>query len=111
MAKKTDGSMDQDYVNSFGKPPRWLTKKVQIKMASIKTQTELQELLVGVTTIPNSLNQNNTMTNSTWYPTFVPETVLNEIIDESSFSNDHVAMLKEGYKSFFNTLGKDNLRG
>ena len=108
MVSKSDGELDTDYINSIQKPPEWIIKRAMDKFKNFHTQAEIQEMLVGVAMTPDGvkIGQNDSISKTKWRPTYVPEEVLDDAINNQTFGNEQLVALKIGYRQFFESLGK-----
>ena len=105
---ETPQKVNLEYTNQFTDPPLWVIQKAKKKFHEIKSQSELQEMLVSVALTPDGVNSNdnNDHSKSQWSPTYVAEEVLDEIIREERFEEDQLIALKVGYRRFFDSIGK-----
>ena len=103
---KENGEMNVEYINSIQKSPKWVVEKAKEKFQKFTSQAEIQEMLVGVTMTPEGVNDDTSISKTKWRPMYVPESVLDQAINNQIFGQEQIVALKIGYKKFFDSLGK-----
>ena len=106
---KENGEIDREYINSIQKSPKWIIERAIEKFKNFSTQAEIQEMLIGVTLMPDNEMDNGSISKTKWRPMYVPESVLDQAINNQNFGEDQVVALKIGYKKLFDSLGKNLL--
>ena len=104
---KENGEIDRDYINSIQKTPKWIIEKAEEKFKKFNSQAEIQEMLVGVTLIPEDIEGGKSISKTRWRPTYVAENILDQAINNQIFGEDQIVALKIGYKKLFDSLGKN----
>ena len=106
LVSKDNGELDMDYINSIKKPPRWVIDKAIEKLKRFTSQAEIQEMLIGVTMTPDGVIDHTSFSKTKWRPMYVPESVLDQMINNQDIGNEKMVALKIGYKKLFDSLGK-----
>ena len=106
---QNNGQMDLIYASSIKKSPQWVVEKAGEKLKKCRTQTEVQELLVGVAVTPEGVNpeDNVSISRTKWRPTYISEEDIDRLIRKSSLSNDQILAIRKGYHELFTTLGNN----
>ena len=106
LVSKENGEIDREYINSIQKSPKWIIERAIEKFKNFSTQAEIQEMLIGVTLMPDNEIDNDSISKTKWRPMYVPESVLDQAINNQNFGEDQIVALKIGYKKLFDSLGE-----
>ena len=106
LVSKDNGEIDREYINSIQEPPKWVIEKAVEKFKRFNSQSEIQEMLIGVTMTPDDVTDDSSISKTKWRPMYVPESVLDQAINNQNIGEEQIVALKIGYKKLFDTLGK-----
>ena len=106
LVSKDNGEIDREYINSIQEPPKWVIEKAVEKFKRFNSQSEIQEMLIGVTMTPDGVTDNSSISKTKWRSMYVPESVLDQAINNQNIGEEQMVALKIGYKKLFDTLGK-----
>ena len=94
LVSKDNGEIDREYINSIQEPPKWVIEKAVEKFKRFNSQSEIQEMLIGVTMTPDDVTDDSSISKTKWRPMYVPESVLDQAINNQKLNRIHRKIIK-----------------